>query len=207
MRSVVVSVREAQAALHADGWRERFPTAYKIAGPSTHRAWTASALGTAVFSVGFWFFTLAGKGTYPVPEGGEAADGTAFAPTVMIVYFAITVVVCPLFVHTVGAWLDRWAEQFKFEDSVLIFAGIGVGLAAVPVTIATLAGPGLHGLVAALFLFGIPVTLATMLTRVYLPRVLRSPLATNVVFGLAALPQVLVLLGLLGLYVAQGAEL
>jgi hypothetical protein len=206
MRSVAGSLREVQEALHADHWRERFPTLYKAIGPHTHRAWTAAALGSAVFSVAFWVFALLGQGTYPVPEGDAAGDGTAFAPTVAVLYFALTLVAGPLFVHTLGRWLDRWAERFKFEDSVVVFLGVGVALAAVPVAIATLAGPGLHAFLASLFLFGLPIVLATGLARAYLPRVLRSPRATNVVFGIAALPPVVVLLFLLGLYVAQGSE-
>ncbi len=194
---------EISVALRGEDLAGRFPTVAKVVGPQTHRAWAAAAMGIAIFSVLFWAATAAGKGRLELSEDAELGS---YPNLVVISYFAVTVILAPLVAQTVGAWLENWSARLQKDDSVLLFIALGLVLAVPPTLLIAFAAPEGFAIGPAVWLFGAPVVLATSITRGYLDAVLRRPRYVSAVVSLAVLPPVIVVLFLLGLYVAQGSQ-
>jgi len=197
------ALREISSALRGEDLAGRFPTVSKIVGRQTHRTWTAAAMGVAIFSVLFWTATVAGLGRLELSEDAEL---DSYPNLVIITYFAVTVALGPLVAHSIGAWLENWTARLQKDDSVLLFIALGLVLAVPPTLLVALSGPEGFAIGPAVWLFGVPIVLATAFTRGYLDAVLRRPRYVNAVVGIAVLPPVIVILFLLGLYVAQGSE-
>jgi hypothetical protein len=178
-------------------------TFHKVYNDETRKAWIATALSMALFTTLFWLMVVAQLGRLePRVEG----SGDGFPTAVIALYFCISLVGAPVIVHTAGYLVERRTEKWKRDDAVIAFAGLGLVLAAPPVILLTLSEPEGAALGPAIWLFGIPVALATVFTRFFIDEVLRSQRLMRAVAAVAFLPPVIVLLFLLGLYVAQGSE-
>jgi hypothetical protein len=182
-----------------DWARSAFARVYNV---QTRKAWIAVTLSIALFTVLFWLMVAAQLGRLqPRVEG----SGDGYPTAVMILYFCVSLVGAPVMVHTAGYLVERRTVAWKRDDAVIAFAGLGLVLALPPVLILTETEPEGAALRPAIWLFGIPVFLATVFTRFFIDEVLRSERLTRIVSAVAFLPPVVILLFLLGLYVAQGS--
>jgi hypothetical protein len=162
----------------------------------------AVVVGMAIFTVLFWLVVAAQLGRLePVVEG----SGKGYATAVAWLYFAVTLIGAPAATHTVGELLERRTASWKRDDAVVAFAGLGLLLAIPPVLMLAGSEPAGAAVGPAVWLFGVPVFLAVALTRFFLDTVMRSERLTRAAAGIALLPPVVVLLFLLGLYVARGS--
>ncbi len=180
--------------------RSTFAKVYNL---ETRKAWIATTLSMALFTVLFWLMVAAQLGRLE-PRVEESGEG--FPTIVVIMYFCVSLVGAPVIVHTAGYLVERRTEKWKRDDAVIAFAGLGLVLAVPPVALLTASEPEGAALRPAIWLFGIPVMLATVFTRFFIDEVLRSQRFMRTVAAVALLPPVVVLLFLLGLYVAQGSE-
>lgn len=175
----------------------------RVYNTETRKAWIAAVLSMAIFTVLFWLMVAAQLGRLePKVEG----SGEGYATAVMVLYFCVSLVGAPVTAHTAGYLLERRTVSWRRDDAVIAFAGLGLLLALPPVLILAATEPGGAAVGPAIWLFGIPVLLATAFARFFIDRVLRSERLTRVVAAVAFLPPVVVLLFLLGLFVARGSE-
>ncbi|MBN2177755.1 MAG: hypothetical protein JW722_08915 [Demequinaceae bacterium] len=176
--------------------------AAKVVNVRTQRVWMAVVLSMALFTALFWLMVAARLGTLePRVEG----SGEGYATAVAILYFLISLVGAPVAAHTVGYLLEHRTEAWSRDDAVVAFAGLGLVLAAPPVLILAASEPAGAALGPAIWLFGLPVLLATTFTRFFIDSVIRSQRLTRIVAAVAFLPPVIVVFFLLGLYVARGS--
>ncbi len=168
----------------------------------TQRVWTAVILSMALFTVLFWLMVAARLG---VLEPSVEGSGSGYAVAVAALYFSISLVGAPVAAHSIGYIIERRTAKWSRDDAVVTFAGLGFVLAIPPVLMLAASEPGGAAIGPAIWLFGLPVVLATTFTRFFIDTVIRSQRLTQVVTAVALLPPVIVLLFLLGLYVAKGS--
>lgn len=169
----------------------------------TRRPWTAAVLSAAIFSPLFWLSVAVGLGRLRIDDPETA---TAFPGTVVVLYFLGVLVVGPVLAHTAGFQLDRFTAGWRRDDAVAAFAGLGLLLGALAVVLLLPTAPGAAAFAPGLWLFGLPVIVASALTRYLVDRV---ELTKAQVWGsvtAAYAPTVVALLVLLGLFVGQGAD-
>lgn len=183
-----------------DWGRSLFSRVYNM---ETRKTWIAVMLSMAIFTVLFWLMVAAQAGRLETRVEGS---GEGYPTIVMILYFCISLVGAPMAAHTAGYLLERRTAAWSRDDAVVAFAGLGFVLALPPVLILAGSEPEWAALGPAIWLFGLPVFLATALTRFFIDRVLRSERLTRAIAAVAFLPPIVVLLFLLGLYVARGSE-
>ena len=168
----------------------------------TQRAWVAAVLSMAFFTVLFWLMVAARLGRLePTVEGA----GTGYAKAVAVLYFLVSLVGAPVAAHTIGELVERRTATWKRDDAVVAFAGVGLLLAIAPVLMLASSEPGGAAIGPAIWLFGLPIFLATTFTRFFIDAVIRAVRLTRAATAVALLPPVVVVLFLLGLYVAQGS--
>ena len=174
----------------------------RVFNVGTQRVWTAVILSMALFTVLFWLMVAARLGTIePRVEG----SGDGYAVAVAVLYFVISLVGAPVAAHTIGYQLELRTAAWKRDDAVVAFAGLGLVLAIGPVLMLAASEPEGAAIGPAIWLFGLPIMLATTFTRFFIDEVIRSQRLTRIVTGVAFLPPVIVVLFLLGLYVARGS--
>ena len=177
-------------------------TVARVFNVRTQRVWTAVILSMALFTVLFWLMVAARLGVLnPVAEG----SGEGYAVAVAALYFTISLLGAPVAAHSIGYLLDRRTAAWTRDDAVVAFAGLGLILALPPVLMLAASESGGIAIRPAIWLFGLPIVLATTFTRFFIDTVIRSQRLTRIVTAVALLPPVIVLLFLLGLYVARGS--
>jgi hypothetical protein len=174
----------------------------KVYNDRTRRAWLAVIVSMAFFTVLFWLIVATRLAAFePVVEG----SGEGFATAVAVLYFVSSLVGAPIAVHTIGQIVESRTSKWKRDDAVVAFAGLGVVLALTPVLILAASEPEGAAIGPAIWLFGVPIVIATAFTRFFLEDVMRSVRLTRAATAVALIPPVVVILYLLGLYVAHGS--
>ncbi len=174
----------------------------KVYNAGTRRAWLAVILSMALFTCVFWLIVATRLGTLkPRVEG----SGKGFATAVAVLYFVVSLVGSPIAVHTIGQLVESRTAKWKRDDAVVAFAGVGVVLALAPVLMLAGSEPGGAAVGPAIWLFGVPIVIATAFTRFFINDIMRSVRLTRAAAAVAFIPPVVVVLYLLGLYVAHGS--
>ncbi len=174
----------------------------KVYNDQTRRAWLAVILSMALFTVLFWLIVATRLATLePTVEG----SGEGFSTAVAVLYFTVSLVGAPIAVHTIGQLVESRTAKWKRDDAVVAFAGVGVVLALAPVLILAGSEPGGAAVRPAVWLFGIPIVIATAFTRFFIEDVMRSVRLTRIAAAVAFIPPIVAVLYLLGLYVARGS--
>ena len=181
------------------GWVEG---TVNLFGPKTRRIWLATLVGVAIFTAVFWGVVAAEFAQVSLNEG----DGRDMARHALGIYFFVVLFGAPVFAHSAGAMLDDYTAEWDRDDAVVAFAGLGLVAGAVT-TLAMIPGiPDGNGPSSAIWLFGVPTFLATMLTRFFIDAFERSLRLTRLAFAVALTPVAVTLWLMLGLYVAEGSH-
>jgi len=167
---------------------------------NTKRAWTASAIAAAVFTVLFWLSVLTGLARLTVPHG-ESLGG--YPAAVVSLYFVAVVVAGPAIAHTAGFMLDKYTTGWRRDDAVLVYVAFGAVLGALAVTFVLAVAPTGGAFVPALWMFGLPLLVSLGLARFYVDQVVASRSWTIAVCAVAYTPALIAALLLLGLYVGH----
>lgn len=166
----------------------------------TKRAWTASAIASAVFTMLFWLSVATGLARLDVPHG-ESLGG--YPAAVVGLYFVAIVVAGPAIAHTAGFMLDRYTSGWRRDDAVLVFVAFGAVLGALAVTFVIAVAPTGGAFVPALWMYGLPLLVSLGIARFAVDQVVASRSWTIAVCAVAYTPAVIAALVLLGLYVGH----
>ncbi len=166
----------------------------------TKRAWTASALASAVFTPLFWLSVATGMSRLTVPHDQRLGN---YPAAVVGLYFGAILLAGPALAHTGGYLLDKATAEWRRDDAVAVFVGFGALLGALAVTFVIAVAPSGGAFVPALWMFGLPLLIALGVARAYLDRVMESRTRILVACAVAYTPALVAALVLLGLYVGH----